>query len=186
MMYVKGAALAAIPIFIRQKFGENGYIQWIGELKPGAQEVYREGIVEKKWYPLNETLNEPLQRMCDMFYNGSLHGAVESGKFSADQGLKGLLKLFVRIGSPSFIVSQAGNILPTYYNPCEMRTIKNSSKSATVQATKFPEMNELIEARIAGWIQRALEMHGCKNVNIEITKSLTSGAEYTEYLINWA
>ena len=84
MMYVKGTAIAAIPIFIRQKFGENGYDRWLGELKQGAQETYHEGVVEKKWYPLNESLNEPLQKMCDMFYNGSLHGAVESGRFSAN------------------------------------------------------------------------------------------------------
>jgi hypothetical protein len=42
-----------------------------------------------------------------------------------------------------------------------------------------------VEARIAGWMQRALEINGCKNIIVKMPKSLTKGDPVTEYLVNW-
>lgn len=46
-------------------------------------------------------------------------------------------------------------------------------------------MDKIIEHRIGGWMERALEICGSKNVTVRITKSMTENAEYTEYSIIW-
>lgn len=51
---------------------------------------------------------------------------------------------------------------------------------------KFGEPNYLVEQRIGGWIEKAFEICGCKNVKVSITKSLTKGDEITEYKATWS
>ncbi len=46
-------------------------------------------------------------------------------------------------------------------------------------------MNKVVEYRIAGWIERALEICGCMNVTVNITQSLTDQDPCTEYNITW-
>lgn len=50
----------------------------------------------------------------------------------------------------------------------------------------FTQFDKTVEARIGGWIQQALEISGCKDVEVATTKSLTKGDSLSEYRINWA
>jgi hypothetical protein len=47
-------------------------------------------------------------------------------------------------------------------------------------------MAPVVEQRIAGWIQRALEIHGCRQPAVNITKSLTKGDPCTELDFSWS
>jgi hypothetical protein len=48
---------------------------------------------------------------------------------------------------------------------------------------QISEPSALVGARIAGWMQRALEINGCKNVTLKIPKSLARGDSVTEYSV---
>ena len=184
-MDVKGTAVASVPKFIEEKFGAEGLNKWLGAINPNAKTVYSQPILASKWYPLNEILIEPTHQLCNSFYGGSLKGAWEAGRFSASYGLTGILKIFVRMGTPGFIVSRATSILPSYYQPSEIKVTDSSNSGCTVQITKFPEPSPIIENRIGGWIERALEIQGCKSVEVKITKSVANHDEVCEYTINW-
>ena len=120
-MEVKGTAIITVPLFIKDRFGEGGLNQWIGALTPEARQVYPASVLVSSWYPLKEFLIEPLHKMCDLFCAGDLKGARESGRFSADYSLKGIYRIFVKLGSPEFMLRRAGTILPVYYTPSEMK-----------------------------------------------------------------
>lgn len=184
-MEVKGTAIKTIPLFIKERFGEGGLNQWIDALTPEARKVYQAPVYPSSWYPLKEVLIEPLRKMCYLFYAGDLKGARESGRFSADHSLKGIYKLFVKLGSPQFVVRQAASILATYYNPSEIKVVECQKGQAIVQITKFPDMNQLVETRIVGWMERGLEISGAEQPNIKITKSLTAGDPLSEFHATW-
>jgi hypothetical protein len=182
---VKGTAIITIPLFIKERFGEGGLSQWIDALTPEARKVYQVSIFPSSWYPLNEVLIQPLRKMCHLFYAGDLKGAKESGRFSADYSLKGIYKLFVKLGSPEFMVRRAGTIMAIYYTPSEMKVVESRKGQAIMQITKFPDMDQVLEIRIAGWMERALEISGGKQPSIKITKSLTAGDPISEFLATW-
>jgi hypothetical protein len=46
-------------------------------------------------------------------------------------------------------------------------------------------MDEVIENRIAGWMQRAVEISGCRHVAVKTDKSLTKQESYTEFKVSW-
>jgi len=182
---VKGAAIITIPLFIKERFGEGGSNQWINALTPGARKIYPASVLVSSWYPLKEFLIEPIRKMCDLFYAGDLKGARESGRFSADYSLKGIYKIFVKLGSPEFMLRRAGTILPIYYTPSEMKVVECRKGGGMMQITKFPDMDRVLEIRIAGWMERAIEISGGKQPDIKITKSLTMGDPLSEFLATW-
>ena len=184
-MEVKGAAIITIPLFIKDRFGVGGLNQWMDALTPEALKVYPASVLVSSWYPLKEFLIEPLRKMCDLFYARDLKGAGESGHFSADYSLKGVYKIFVKLGSPEFMLRRAGSILPIYYTPSEIKVVECRKGRGIMQITKFPEMDQVLEVRIAGWMERAIEISGGKQPNIKITQSLTAGDPLSEFLATW-
>ena len=54
-----------------------------------------------------------------------------------------------------------------------------------VRITDFSEMDKIIEYRIGGWMERAIEICGCTNVTINITNSLAENDPFTEYKVSW-
>jgi hypothetical protein len=185
-MEIKGTAVSSLPLFIDSKFGKQGLEEWLDSLPEETSKVFRFNILAGKWYPINEFLKVPTKKICDLFYNGDLKGAVESGRFSAEHGLKGVLKIFVKMGSPSFIVSRASSVLPAYYKPSKMETLNNDKNNAVVRITEFPEIDEMVEHRIKGWIEKALEIQGCSSTSVKIVESMAKGKSHTRFDVSWS
>ena len=185
-MEVKGTAVASIPKFIEEKFGKEGIEKWLETLGDLAKRVYGNPILASKWYPLNEILIEPTRQLCSLFYGGNIKGAWEAGNYSAKYGLSGILKIFVKMGTPSFIISRATSILPTYFQPSELKVVDSTKNSTILQITQFPELSDVIENRIGGWIEKALEIQGCDSVKVQISKSITRNDDICEYSIFWS
>ena len=184
-MEVKGTAIASLPEFIRKKFGKDAFAQWLNSISDAARKVYSGPVLIGSWYPVKEIMVEPTKKMCDLFYRGDMRGAWESGRFSAEMGLKGVYKLFVKLGSPEFLVRKASMVFTSYYQPSEMKVVSQEGNKATVHIVKFPEPSSVVEYRIAGWMERALEISGCKTVKIQIGQSLAQGGSLTEIVATW-
>lgn len=184
-MEVKGTAVASLPKFIKTSFGEEGYQKWLNSLSDTAKDIYSRNVLPSSWYPLEQMFTEPTKAVCDVFYNGSVQGAKDAGRYSADYGLQGILKVFVKVGSPSFIIKRASSILPSYYKPSKIDVINTDTKRVDLRISEFPAYNDIIENRIIGWIERALEISGCKEVSIDVPKSKTRSDGYTDLIITW-
>jgi hypothetical protein len=129
---------------------------------------------------------EPSANVAQLFFDWDAKAAAwEMGRFSADFGLKHFYKLFIKIGSSSFFLKKSTEFMAGYYKTAaiEMKEVTNSS--CMFRITKFPEMHKIVEYRIAGWVQRALEINGCKNVTVDIPKSLTELKPYSEFRVSW-
>lgn len=184
-MEIKGSALISTKDFIKKNFGDDGYEKWLTELSENTAKIYSGSILLSKWYPLKEGLIEPSRVMCNMFFKSDVKGAWQAGRHSADYSLKGIYRLFVKMGSPQFIVKKASLILPLFYKPSKMSAEMLSDKSCSVRIHEFPDICDIIENRVGGWIEMALELSGSKSNSVKITKSLTSGDEITEFIVSW-
>ena len=185
MTKVKGTAIIPLPKFIAQEYGQEGFARWLEAISPAARKTYSQPILVDQWYPLTETFVEPTVKMCDLFSNGILTGAWKVGRFSADYSLKGVYKAFVKLGSIQSFNKRAGVILPAYYEPCAIETVVSEATRSVMHITIFPEIHTVVENRICGWIQRAVEIHGRSRVKVEVAKSLTRNDPYTEIVSTW-
>ena len=184
-MQVKGAVVHTIPLFIKKRFGEQGYERWLESLSESVNTTFSTIILKNAWFPLGAGVVEPTLRLCELFYDGDLSGAAEQGRFSAECGIQSVFGFSVTTVSPQFIVSRAGEILQSYYQPCTIEVVETKPTSATVRITRFDSPYAVVEQRIRGWAERALEISGAKAPEVRITESMTTGSAYTELTASW-
>lgn len=166
-MEVKGTAVIAIREYVKKNYS-GGYKKWLESLTPASQNIFADAIDSSRWYPVENGALEPTIKIGELFHEGDIkNGAWNSGIFSAEKALTGIYKIFVKASSPAFIVQRASRVFATYYQPCEINVSRSDEKSVSMELTGFKADYEVIEFRILGWIQRALEISGAQNVKID-------------------
>ena len=183
-MNVKGTAVKTIPEFINACHNEK-YPEWYSALPPESKKIFCTGIKASEWYPIHDAIIVPTRLMSKLIYNDSTKGAWECGRYSARIALNGIYKLYVKMSSPGHIIDRAGRVLQAYYDPSELAVVSKGKNHVTINITKFPKPDFVIDARLAGWMEQALELSGCKNVDIKIPRSLSSGHPVTEVVMKW-
>lgn len=184
-MEVKGTAITVFPLFIEDRFGERALENWLDSLPEGSSKFFREGIDINRWYPYRQACVEPTVQVCQMFYEGKASGAWELGRYSADYALMGFYRSVVKLNTLNLYVERGGVMIAEYYRPCRSRTVSVEKGRAVIRVEDFPESHILVENRIAGWMQRAMEIRGCHRVGVEMKRSLASGDPFSEYIISW-
>ncbi|MFW5686427.1 MAG: hypothetical protein ACOC0O_07235 [Spirochaetota bacterium] len=185
-MEVRGSILQSLCDFLVDRYGEGNYRDWLSTLPPESRRHYEGKIAPGTFYPLHEGLVEPLQILLDRYYNGLPAGARALGFYNAEKALTGFLKFVVKRGSPGFIIRQANSILQKYYLPCESEVPVNEKGRAIVRVTRFDEPHLVVDYRIQGWMEKALEVSGCSNIRVRIRKSMARSDEVTEFEGTWS
>ena len=183
-MNIKGTAVKSIQQFVKDKYPER-YNEWLKSLSNDARKIMDGAIYATDWYPVESGAIEPTKALKMFYDNDEKKAAWEAGRFSAEHSLKGIYKIFIQISSPSHIISRATKIFTSYYDPCELVIAGSSSKHVVLQITKFGYPSQIIENRILGWMEKALEINQCKEIVIKQTKSLSKGDEISEIKITW-
>ena len=184
-MEVKGSAIIVLPEFIESNFGTKNLNVWLKSLSEEAREVYKSRILISSWYPLKTTFAEPTRKMCDLFYSRDLMGAWELGRFSAEYALRGFYRAYIKVATPKSLTKRASHIFETYYRPSSIEIVNVDEKKTILKITEFSEMDEIVEMRILGWIEKILELCGCRNICLNVVKSLCRGDSVSEIEGTW-
>ena len=183
-MEVKGVAVKSTIEFAKQKFATN-YNDWLSNLPEESFSILTNTISNTKWYSFKYAQLIPTDSIINNFYSSKIDGAKEIGRYSAEVGLQGILKYFVQLGSPSFIINKATKIFQTYYKNSHIEVLSSTKNSVILKITDFNELDRFTEARISGWMEKALEISGCKDVKANIVNSIADGDDYSEIFITW-
>ncbi len=184
-MEVKGTAIAIFPLFIIDRFGDRELEEWLGRLPKATAALFRAPVDINRWYPYRQACVEPTELVCRMFFGGEAAGARELGRYSADYALTGFYRSVVKLNTLKLYLERGGVMISEYYRPCRCRTVSVDRGRAVVRIEDFPESHALVENRIAGWMQRAMEVRGCRRVGVEVARSLAAGDTLTEFVISW-
>ena len=183
-MQVKGTAVKSINDYVRKEFPSR-YNEWLTSLPLSSFKLIKDGVNVAEWYPMREAAIIPTARVGDLFFHDPKKGAWECGRYSADVALTGVYKLYVKLATPGHIIERASRVFAAYYQPTELVAANFQPNSVEVIIKKMAQSHPIIEHRIAGWMERALEISGCKGIKIEIPKSLTNGYAETVFAISW-
>ncbi len=183
-MEVKGTSVQATRAFVETTFGSKAYANWLAALSPSAQQIYGAPLATA-WYPAQESILEPLRLICTMFYGGDLKGARDTGRFAADRALRGVYKLFLKLGSPEFIVSRIPRLFEYYYRPGKVVIASMAKGRAVFLLPNFPEYAGVWETRMAGYVERALEISGVAKVDVKVLKASGSDMPNIEVEFTW-
>ncbi|HBH22064.1 MAG TPA: hypothetical protein DDY13_01440 [Cytophagales bacterium] len=184
-MKAKGTVISSIHNFVKENF--NGqYDQFKNALSQESKAIYNNAILATDWYDIHSGVIEPTKLIGKLYYNGDVKKAAwESGYYSAQSNLTGIYKVFVMVSTPQFMMARASKILKSFYDPTLIVVFDKGDKFMELHITEFGYPNEVLEWRIQGWMQKALEICGCKNLDIKITKSMARKDAITAFKINW-
>ena len=184
-MHVKGTAVKSIQDFVQTRYGDK-YAEWLKTMPEASRVIMSKPVYVSDWYSIKDAAIDPTIAIGRVIFNGdSIKAGWETGRFSSESALNGVYKVFVKMATPPFIIGRSGKILPSYYDPAEIAVKESGSKHVVLHILKLPSSHEVLEARIFGWIQKALEVTGCKDVKINPVKSMTKGDSITELMITW-
>ncbi len=183
-MRVKGTVVKSIQQYVKDKWAAK-YNDWLENLPSGAKTIMSNPIYATDWYPLNEGVILPTHHLKMFFDDNSIRAAMEAGKHSAEVSLTGIYKIFVKMANPGYIIKRASKIMATYYENAVLDVGESSSKSVTLLIKEFDNLDKMVEYRIAGWIEKGLELSGCSDIIVRITKSKIKGDDVTEYRMTW-
>lgn len=184
-MEVKGTAVMAIRDYVKLNYDDK-FDNWIANLPSETKKTFSDFIDSSKWYPIQNGAIDPTLKLSDMFFNGDFKkGAWESGRFSAQKGLTGIYKLYVKASTPVHIINRASRVFAAYYQPCKMEVISKGDKTVNVHVSEMGNCHDVIIYRIAGWCQKALEISGTKNTEIKIIKESANGQPVFRLDMSW-
>jgi len=184
-MQVKGIGLITTNDFVKTKY-PNEYTEWVNGLPKQSKNYYTTLISASGWYPFHDGFLVPMKSITDKFFaSNEIEAANQLGRYSAENALTGIYKIFLMIASPEYLIKKGSQIFSRYYLPCSMEIANSTSKSSNLRITQFDEINRAFEYRLGAWCVRAVELTNKKNVNYKIIKSLASGDHYTEISVTW-
>jgi len=184
-MEIKGSAVKATPDFVKEMFGSR-YNEWLKSLPEKSKAIIEQPIYATTWYSLTDSVIVPTQKVADLFYAGNAaKAASEIGRYSADVALKGVYKIFVRVSSPHFVLSRASSIFATYYQPSDIKVIESLDKKAVLQLSKFHPNDKLIMNRIAGWIEKTLEITLKSALKVDVENHIEGANLTSKITIIW-
>ncbi len=184
-MKVKGVSIISTKEFVISKFGQEGYQKWLNALPQESAKLMEETILASTWYPLDIGMLEPTKKVCDVFYEGSFQGAEEMGAYSADKSLHGIYRVFVKAASPNTLLKRAAQLFQSYYSPSNIEIENVSKNHYIIRFSEFDPPSPFIEYRVIGWIIKALEICGAKNIRMSVKKHAKVRSEFSELKVKW-
>lgn len=165
-MQIKGTSVKSTHNFVKKRHADKEQL-WIDSLPEASQELMLYPVMATQWYPIMDGMIIPVQKIAELFYNNNENkAAYEIGKYSAEEGLNGVYKIFVKMASPSFVLKRSPKIFNTYYTDVKFEITDSNSKMAKFKVTGFQEEHTQIFTRIDGWIEETLRIIGSKPIEV--------------------
>lgn len=181
---VKGAAILARRIFVKEQYGENAWSKILSALPDEDRETLEGTILASAWHPfeLNDRLDSIIVKTLG---EGSKEIFEKIGQTSAQQNLSGPHRAFAARRDPAWFLSATDRIYGFYYDTGHRTyeaTGPNSGVITTFDAETFSETDCLT---VIGWYKEALRMCGATDVEMVEEACRSRGDSVCRYRISW-
>ncbi len=180
-MEIKGTAVKTVPKLVKSKFPDL-YDKWFNLLPEKSKKIFQSPIMSTSWYDLYDSVIAPTNIVGDHFYDSRKKASWELGRFSSEDALTGVYKIFIRVSSPLFVLSRITNVFSTYYKPAKAMVLNKTKNKAVMQFIFYDLKYELVAYRIAGWIERTIEITKKKDIKVDI-KIVSEKKEYSAIIV---
>jgi hypothetical protein len=182
---IKGSAVLDSARGIRERLGDDAYARLVAGLDDDARHLFEGDILPTSWYPLDAFVRF-LEADLRESAGGDERALVARSRWLFERQLKGIYRLFVKLGSPEFVLKRISIVHMTYYNGVHLETVSLGPGRAVLRYTGFDARHRLIGNAIVGFYGKALELSGAKDVRAEFTTPIGDPKGYAELLVTWS
>ncbi len=183
MVYIKGATILGSMERIREHHGEEGVNKIIDQLREEDKCILKSTILASQWYPLTAFAHF-LELDVKSYYGGDPKGLISSTEEVVERQLRGIYRMFVRIGSPEFVIKGISAVHKSYFKGVELQSVITTGKYVG-KYIGYELAHSIIEYTLLGFYKKAMTLSGAKNVNAEITVPISQGKGYIEITVTW-
>ena len=187
MIEIKGSAVGDAIKSVRSRSGDQVYATIVSQLKGDARTLFDPStrILPSEWYPLDSFV-QFLEADIKITANGNEEELVKRSEVVVEKQLSGIYRLFVRMGSPSFLLNRISIIQEAYFRGIDVEVKMTSPSEASMKYTGFTKQHRLMGFTLIGFYRKAMELSGAKDVRTAFLTSIEEGKGYCELLLTWS
>ncbi len=184
MAQVKGTAVLSSLRYVRERFGEEALAGVLSALPAQDCATLRGLLLASSWYPMS-TLLRFMQEVERQLGPRDPKVLQNMGRASCDEGLRGIYKIFLKVGSPGYIIDRAARVLSNYYDTGELVVVERDERHVAVELRGLEGSERQFCERIYGWMQRTLELTGVRNLRSAHSRCLHRGDPVCRFEGTW-
>ncbi len=184
MLKIKGTAIRATINYIKLNLNEEQIRNLKNLLLPDSLNFFEKPIISNEWYNV-EPLIDIMDKVPNILKKENKKVWWEMGRHSCEDGLTTVYRVFYKLGSPEFILKRASTVWNNYYSEGIFYIISHSTNLAHVQIREISFPHPCLCTRISGWMERAIEISGGRNVILKHTLCKFQGGNVEEWKANW-
>ena len=172
--------------------GRIGYVQeiyhrewdnYLAALQPATRTAVADGILKSSWYPFDFFLDVSgtAERV---FGTGDYALVRRMASYSARVNMPTVYKIFLRLGSPEFMMKQVAQIWQQQYDSGVATSIPGNQGGA-VEVRKFGQPDPLHCNGITGFMEECLRLVGMKTPSVTHTKCRCRGDDVCRWDAIW-
>ncbi len=148
--------------FVINRFGTEGWDAVLDRLPIGDRQTY-DGILPIAWYP-HEADVRLFHAIDEVLGQGNKKVLVDLARFEAEQDLRGIHRLFLRLANPAYILEKASDYWSRFHNSGHWTVERKGSGAATGTLFGWGAPDETKCVYLGAYIVRMFELVGVRHV----------------------
>lgn len=184
MLQIKGVVLQSTLQSIRERLSTPEWEAFALALDPALRPLLENPTDPAAWIPA-PALTALMQAYASVLQDDPIQTYRRLGRESCDDNLTAVYRLMSRLARPEFILRRAVRVWGDFYDRGEFEVLETSPESGAIRVTGAGFPHPALCHRIGGWIERAIELSGGREVRVDHPACVFEGADCEEWRASW-
>ena len=185
MVQIKGSAIKETINQIKSRAGEEALQRILCLLDEETRTICQNEVFASSWYPL-DVFTRFLEVEIRVLADGKEEMVTRGSEVVIERQLRGIYKVFVKLGSPEFVIKRIAAVHATYFQGVPIEVQLQGHGKAVVRYTGFEKQHRIMGFAIIGFFKKALEISGATDVVLCFTVPIEEGKPFSEISISWS
>ncbi|NTV51584.1 MAG: hypothetical protein HGA76_01020 [Candidatus Firestonebacteria bacterium] len=182
---IRAVAFLGAKKWIMTKYGEKIYKEFLSKYPDLAVVIERKGLLPVSWLPMKD-FNVLANAIIEFFGQGGTANFQEMCKWVAGDALSTTLKVFMKLGTPSFIATAFPGTFAHYFTIGKWTNLLIQSKRVEGELREDSKDNGPARCMATmAWARGALEYSGAKNLIQLHPECIFKGGSRCYFVYTW-
>lgn len=184
MIEIKGAVIIDTINAVKTRSGEQVFNNILSQLDEQTKLIFSNALLATNWYSFDGFIKF-LELDIKFTANGNKKELQKRSEALIEKQLTGIYKIFVKFGSPEFVLTRMSSLHQRYFNGVNIEVTMEGSIKAIIKYIGFSKQHKLFEYSLLGFYKKAMEISGAKNVQIKYLTSMEEDKGFCDLEITW-
>ena len=172
--------------FVVASFGKEKFQNLLEQMPDECRYIFKDITKTKfrKKYPLSSSFFIPMTSIMDEFYDGAREGIREKARYDFKK-FSFFTKMFIKIASKNALADVFVNFNKKMFKNIHIEVVKAEKRRIIYHLQYFPNYDSIIETYYDEMIKNIFRFKYPNGSKVKMTKSISKGYIYTEYIVTW-